>query len=395
MADDPFALSPIEARPALPTEADYQAICEAFVETSRGRWFLNEYARRNRHADTRQVLDAVERIEATLARQQMARAALSDAMVGGIADAVAQAKARALAALHGAPAPDAALAAIGEAVDRIGDVSWTLRECGADTRICDLLDASIAVIADARAHVPATTVDADAFAAIFDELTARLDALARDEAPVAARAERREPGPAADAAPISAGDPSSDARAAVAAEPEAVDPGPAIEAASIQAEPAPAAMLSEAEVAETEDAEAMAFGAARSDAMPSDAMPSEAKSSEAKSSGEASPDATLLDSALLDSALLDAAPLDEMPETPRAVAPDAVAEPVMDVARVATEAVDRFAAAEQPDAVPPAPSPRSLGAALIRGGVIGDHARPDPLAPLRKMTYAEKIALFS
>lgn len=395
MADDPFALSPIEARPALPTEADYQAICEAFVETSRGRWFLNEYARRNRHADTRQVLDAVERIEATLARQQMARAALSDAMVGGIADAVAQAKARALAALHGAPAPDAALAAIGEAVDRIGDVSWTLRECGADTRICDLLDASIAVIADARAHVPATTVDADAFAAIFDELTARLDALARDEAPVAARAERREPGPAADAAPISAGDPSSDARAAVAAEPEAVDPGPAIEAASIQAEPAPAAMLSEAEVAETEDAEAMAFGAARSDAMPSDAMPSEAKSSEAKSSGEASPDATLLDSALLDSALLDAAPLDEMPETPRAVAPDAVAEPVMDVARVATEAVDRFAAAEQPDAVPPAPSPRSLGAALIRGGVIGDHNRPDPLAPLRKMTYAEKIALFS
>lgn len=395
MADDPFALSPIEARPALPTEADYQAICEAFVETSRGRWFLNEYARRNRHADTRQVLDAVERIEATLARQQMARAALSDAMVGGIADAVAQAKARALAALHGAPAPDAALAAIGEAVDRIGDVSWTLRECGADTRICDLLDASIAVIADARAHVPATTVDADAFAAVFDELTARLDALARDEAPVAARAERREPGPAADAAPISAGDPSPDARAAVAAEPEAVDPGPAIEAASIQAEPAPAAMLSEAEVAETEDAEtedaeAMAFGAARSDA-----MPSEAKSSEAMPSGEASPDATPLDSALLDSALLDAAPLDEMPETPRAVAPDAVAEPVMDVARVATEAVDRFAAAEQPDAVPPAPSPRSLGAALIRGGVIGDHARPDPLAPLRKMTYAEKIALFS
>lgn len=395
MADDPFALSPIEARPALPTEADYQAICEAFVETSRGRWFLNEYARRNRHADTRQVLDAVERIEATLARQQMARAALSDAMVGGIADAVAQAKARALAALHGAPAPDAALAAIGEAVDRIGDVSWTLRECGADTRICDLLDANIAVIADARAYAPATNVDADAFAAIFDELTARLDALARDEAPVAARAERREPGPAADAAPISAGDPSPDARAAVAAEPEAVDPGPATEAASIQAEPAPDAMLSEAEVAETEDAEAMAFGAARSDAMPSEAKSSEAKSSEAMPSGEASPDATFLDSALLDSALLDAVPLDEMPETPRAVAPDAVAEPVMDVARVATEAVDRFAAAEQPDAVPPAPSPRSLGAALIRGGVIGDHARPDPLAPLRKMTYAEKIALFS
>src|SRR5262245_53128183 len=52
MADKAFALSPISARPSLPSEEDYEAIREAFRETSRGRWFLGEYARRNRNADT-------------------------------------------------------------------------------------------------------------------------------------------------------------------------------------------------------------------------------------------------------------------------------------------------------------------------------------------------------
>ena len=67
MADEAFALSPISARAAQPSEEDYDAISEAFMETSRGRWFLGEYAKRNRNADTRMVLDAVARIEETLA----------------------------------------------------------------------------------------------------------------------------------------------------------------------------------------------------------------------------------------------------------------------------------------------------------------------------------------
>src|ERR1700722_71967 len=70
MADDAFALSPISARAARPREEDYDAISEAFMETSRGRWFLSEYARRNRNADTRMVLDAVARIEENLAAQR-------------------------------------------------------------------------------------------------------------------------------------------------------------------------------------------------------------------------------------------------------------------------------------------------------------------------------------
>src|SRR5437016_12535584 len=70
MAEEAFALSPISARAALPSEEDYDAISQAFMETSRGRWFLGEYAKRNRNADTRMVLDAVARIEETLAAQK-------------------------------------------------------------------------------------------------------------------------------------------------------------------------------------------------------------------------------------------------------------------------------------------------------------------------------------
>src|SRR2546425_2054940 len=70
MANEAFALSPISARAALPSEEDYAAISEAFMETARGRWFLTEYAKRNRNADTRMVLDAVARIEQSLAAQK-------------------------------------------------------------------------------------------------------------------------------------------------------------------------------------------------------------------------------------------------------------------------------------------------------------------------------------
>src|ERR1700689_3895674 len=70
MADEAFALSPISARAAQPSEEDYDAISEAFMETARGRWFLGEYAKRNRNADTRMVLDAVARIEQTIAAQK-------------------------------------------------------------------------------------------------------------------------------------------------------------------------------------------------------------------------------------------------------------------------------------------------------------------------------------
>lgn len=49
---------------------DYDAIASAVMETERGRWFLAEYARRNRAADTASVLGALAEIERKLTAGQ-------------------------------------------------------------------------------------------------------------------------------------------------------------------------------------------------------------------------------------------------------------------------------------------------------------------------------------
>lgn len=69
MSDEPGALS---LRPSPPTEADYDKIYNAVMETERGRWFLIEYAKRNRNSDTTVLLSAIDRIEATLRFQKAA-----------------------------------------------------------------------------------------------------------------------------------------------------------------------------------------------------------------------------------------------------------------------------------------------------------------------------------
>src|SRR5947208_5375860 len=52
--------------PVSSSEADYDLIEAAVMETGRGRWFLTEYAKRNRHADTIMLLGAIDRLEAAL-----------------------------------------------------------------------------------------------------------------------------------------------------------------------------------------------------------------------------------------------------------------------------------------------------------------------------------------
>jgi hypothetical protein len=69
-------------------DAEYDAIEAAVLETARGRWFLAEYARRNRHTDTDLVLDSIAgmkealreleaRINAMLATADAARDAIA------------------------------------------------------------------------------------------------------------------------------------------------------------------------------------------------------------------------------------------------------------------------------------------------------------------------------
>ncbi len=52
------------------SEADYDAIEAAVVETVRGRWFLAEFARRSRAEETRQMLEAIAALEQAVREQQ-------------------------------------------------------------------------------------------------------------------------------------------------------------------------------------------------------------------------------------------------------------------------------------------------------------------------------------
>src|ERR1700726_1573570 len=133
MADEAFALSPISARAELPREQDYDAIREAFMETARGRWFLGEYGKRNRNADTSMVLDAVARIEATIVAAQKPAPTneLPDALVL-IRGLLSDAKASAAQTMSG-PDSELALAAVNKATRIIREIAWTLREYGTDT----------------------------------------------------------------------------------------------------------------------------------------------------------------------------------------------------------------------------------------------------------------------
>src|SRR6266702_668306 len=147
MAEEAFALSPISARAALPSEEDYAAISEAFMETSRGRWFLGEYAKRNRNADTTMVLDAVARIEETLAAQRVPPEAdnpLPEALAA-IRSAIEQAAEAASSAIDGLGVEES-LAPIRKGARIIKEISWRWREIGADSRICDLIDSQVSAI---------------------------------------------------------------------------------------------------------------------------------------------------------------------------------------------------------------------------------------------------------
>src|SRR5438105_6997840 len=186
MADEAFALSPISARASLPREEDYEAIREAFMETSRGRWFLGEYAKRNRNADTRMVLDAVARIEETLAKQKAAAADRSLAeLMPAIAELVADARHRIVEAL---PKSDIrpATEPIQRAAGILRDVAWTLRESGADTRVCDLLDVQAKAIVDgcARLHGDPTIAPdvTAAIGAVLDSLILQIGSLVTSNA---------------------------------------------------------------------------------------------------------------------------------------------------------------------------------------------------------------------
>lgn len=434
MAEEAFALSPISARAALPSEEDYAAISAAFMETSRGRWFLGEYAKRNRNADTRMVLDAVARIEETLSAQgQAAAAAIRDEQLAqalaALRGAIEAAQASAIAALDGISF-EQSLAPVRKGVRVIREISWRLREIGNDGRICDIIDSQVSAIEAGAAEVSMDDAKAVLDAA-FAALARRLSEFDPDKAatpaaePDVAEAPVAEPPPAAPAPPpvveseapdMAATPPAPPQEAAAVSNVEAAIPAPEA-ATAVMPQPSEAWLKAEAALAEAEAAEL------------------------ARVSNEAAADAH--DEAVLDLIAMEMGapdPIDEeaIAEEMRAAEEMRIAE-AMGVAEAMTAEPEMVAPAIQPEPAP-APAPQvevraevkieppplaaapiaetlvmppplppavepasapaaeiSLGSTIIASGLLKrpSAAANDPLAPIRRMSQAERIAFFS
>jgi hypothetical protein len=350
MADEAFALSPISARSTQPREEDYDAISEAFMETSRGRWFLGEYAKRNRNADTRMVLDAVARIEESLAaqRQPASESGLAEALAV-ISSAVDEARAAATAAIDGVALEDA-LAPVRKGARVIREIAWRWREIGADGRICDLIDSQVSAI-EAGCGQISSTDPTIALSAAFDLINERIEELGDGDTEPVQRAEE----------------------AVSSAFPALSDEMPA---APVQAATA------------THNSEA---------AMSTSALPVETAvaTDEAAEVTEAA-DADAHDDAVLDMVALEMAAPDRFDiDDP----PDSDAD---EIHVAMSPPADPESIAQRP--VPPAAPitielsrEPSLGSTLIANGIVRrpNGAASDPLAPIRRMSQAEKIAFFS
>ncbi|PIT06294.1 hypothetical protein TSA1_24900 [Bradyrhizobium nitroreducens] len=485
MANEAFALSPMSARAAEPNEQDYDAIREAFMETARGRWFLGEYAKRNRNADTRMVLDAVAKIEETLAaqRQPVVEDRLPEALVE-IRRAIREAETIALAAFDPG-AIEASLAPIPRGVRIIKEISWRWREIGADGRICDLIDSQLASIEAACGQ--ATTIDPRVELRIaFDLLKDRVEQTDGGTTPQAPAPVQEAPSFVAEAAPVEtapaamASDAPATAEApvaftetpqdiAAAGEPEAAMEAAGAAEAFAAAEPALDAaaapeIATESQIAIQEIAvpdiapdqaapETIATEA-REDVSFEEPAPEPAAFAEATGAFALDAAAQAEDDAVLEAIALEmAAPdpeFDEIiaqaemdtaipepmaaeaaapiaAELPEPVASQPVVAPVveepaadapiaMDSLARLTDAIAEAAAEvmEQPApamaatanfaAAPTTPLPKlspvpepSLGATILASGILQKPRAPanDPLAPIRRMTQAEKIAFFS
>ncbi|ACA19260.1 conserved hypothetical protein [Methylobacterium sp. 4-46] len=145
---------------SLPTPGadEYGVIESALMETARGRWFLAEFARRQRGDDTERLLAAIGRLESTIAadRQvpEMDRMRLD---LVEMVKAISRTKDE-ITAIQSPDQDQSRLEAASEALDAIvrtteratsdilaaaeemQEVAWTLRESGADSRVCDMLD---------------------------------------------------------------------------------------------------------------------------------------------------------------------------------------------------------------------------------------------------------------
>jgi hypothetical protein len=181
MVDGSLAISTMP--PGLPADEDYDALCEALMASERGRWFLQEYAKRNRNADTGVVLDAIARVEAVVRGEQAHHATQGMRIeLLEMARTIAQTRAD-VAEAKPAPAAEAthdpAATDIFAAAGRLQDVAWTMRERGLDMTMCDqIADLSSAILSASSLRNP-NDGRAQQLGEVLRSLERRIDAMLR------------------------------------------------------------------------------------------------------------------------------------------------------------------------------------------------------------------------
>jgi chemotaxis protein CheZ len=362
--------APIEGHPT-PSEADYEAIQAAVLETWRGRWFLSEYARRNRHADTTVVLAAIARIEATIREREAASPDRFRFNIVEMAKAISRTKEE-IAAIQPDPehhgrieeateeldsivaATERATSDILAAAEQVQEVAWTMREQGLDAGFCDQLDARATDIYTACSFQDLTGQRIGKVVAAMRYLERRINAMVEIWGDETAETDTDEPSPRKDPlvnGPARPGHGLDQADVDVMMNDET--PAAAWEAAAPA--PAPAA---EREALETAVQEVRAVAVTIEHEPPA-------------------PDATK------------SAPA-------AAAAPQPAAEPAPDLVPAATPQPEAAASSPAPTAAPPsdtAPVPAVRPAAAAKPAPA--RAPTDPLAPIAALSEEEKIALFT
>ncbi len=153
------------APPAPLRENDYEVIEAAVMETEKGRWFLAEYARRHRAADTALVLSAIERLEGMLKRERRPDADRIRLDIGEMKDAIDRTKAEIAQLKQDGGGADgnrferatneldsiitqteAATSEILGAAEKLHEISFSMREGGVEAEVCDAVEALVMTI---------------------------------------------------------------------------------------------------------------------------------------------------------------------------------------------------------------------------------------------------------
>jgi hypothetical protein len=169
-------------------ERDFDAIEAAVMETERGRWFLGEFARRNRLGETRLLLDAINRLEQnTGGPRPPEEADLVRAELAAMAATLGRAAAELGPGEDGASALDgfarsvgtmeAAATDIHDAAERVSEIAWRFREAGASAALCGELEKAAAEISTACAFTGLTAGRAKRLAEALRAIGQRMEAL--------------------------------------------------------------------------------------------------------------------------------------------------------------------------------------------------------------------------